>query len=56
MSAKKSKSNEPAITTSYRITKTDRKLIESKHGKLTNFLNKKVAEEVAIIKKSAKGS
>ena len=51
MNPKKSNSNEPALPTTYRITKTDKQLIEEEHGSLSEFLNPIVAREVKRIQK-----
>ena len=48
------KSNSPTYVTSYRIGIDEKKLIVSKHGSLSAFLNKCVSDEIAKMGKTKK--
>ena len=52
MNPKKSKSNEIANPTTYRITDKDKKVISDAHGSLSNFLNAVIEKEIKRIEKS----
>ena len=45
------KSIEPGIVTSYRISESDKRLINMEHGSLANFFNKCVSREIRRIQK-----